>query len=462
MTLWDPKIKDTPGPTYLAITNALEKEIRSGKLPPGTRLPPQRDLADQLNVSVTTITRAFAAAVERGLVVGEVGRGTFVRMTPPVGEVPWPHESHEEKIIDFGPNFPCLVVDDKILSTTLSTLSQRPGIETLMQYQPEGCHPAHMASGAEWLSRLGVKASPDDVIVTCGALHAGYLSMMVLTTPGDLVLVEELTSPAIKGICNMLKLRLRGVAIDEEGILPGRLESILRKEKAKVLYMVPNLHNPTASVLPQGRREEIAEIAVKNGVFIIEDDVYGALLENRPDPLVNIAPSSVCYVTSLSKAVAPGLRTGYLLAPLSIRKRALAALRITTWMAPPLLGQVASNWIADGTADKLLKLQKKETAHRQSIANEILSDYDFKSNVGGLHLWLDLPDPWRSTEFASELQERSVIVTPSENFITGRRTSFHSIRICLGATRLIERMKKGLQIISETAGKFTNLNHRTF
>lgn len=454
MTIWVPEIADRRGPRYQAIADALAEDVSAGRLPPGTRLPPQRRLADRLGVNLTTVTRAYAAAEANGFVVGEVGRGTFVRAVPPVGDVPWPQAvgqgTDKDGPIDLASNFPCPVVEQARIAATFSAIAGRADAAELWRYHPESAFPAHRAAGAAWLARLGVEVPAERLLITCGALHGGFIALLALTRPGDKVLVEELTSPAIKGIANMLKLRLQGVAMDGDGIRPDALSDALADGPAKALYVVPNLQNPTLAVMPAARRREIAGIAEAAGLMIIEDDVYGLLLDDRPAPLAALAPARTCYVTSLSKTVAPGLRTGYLALPLALHAAALAALRVTVWMASPVLAQVASQWIADGTARHFTRLQQEETAARQKLAREILGGLEMRSHPAGLHLWLSLPEPWRAGEFSAALGQLGVAVTPSENFAVGRGLAPHAVRISLGAAPDRASLARGLQIVADT------------
>lgn len=453
MTKWKPDLSNRNGPKYGAIAEALAEDIRNGTLVPGMRLPAQRDLSYDLGVNVNTVTRAYAVAEKRGLIVSEVGRGTFVRFSPAPEAVPWPKGGVDNEALDFGTNFPAITVTDSALKAALAQLGKQGNVSELMRYQPESFLPAHVAAGRSWLARMGYSVTDERVLITNGALHSGFVSLLALTRPGDLVLVEELTSPAIKGIASMLKIRLKGVAVDAEGLVPSALEKALEQEQARALYIVPNMQNPTLGTLSLERRMQIAEIATARGLFIVEDDVYGCLVQNPPPPIASFAPSLTCYTSSLSKIGVPGLRVGYLAAPLSLRSQILAGLRVSTWMPAPILAQLATNLIADGTIIGLIEEQRAEAARRLAIATEVLDGMEFASSQYGLHIWLNLPDPWRPGEFVASLSQRGIVVTSAENFFVGRGSVPPAVRVCLGAVRDRERLREGLSIIAETSGR---------
>lgn len=445
--MWVPDLSHRRGPRYVAIADALTEAVEKGVLPPGTRLPPQRELAYRIGVNLTTVTRAYALARERGLLEGEVGRGTYVRSTPSSGPTPWPDERNEGGIIDLSPNYPCRVIDDATMASAFDRLARQPGIGRLMQYQAHSAHPSHQRAGADWLGRLGVVARPDEVLITSGALHGSFISLMAVARPGDLVLAEDLTSPAIKGAAAVLGVRLKGVAMDSEGIVPEAIEAVLERDNVRGLILVPNLHNPTAAVLPAARRSAIAELCGRFDVTVIEDDVYGSLLPERPPPLAALCPERSFYATSLSKSVAPGLRIGYLVAPAAWRPAVMSALRITTWMASPMMAELARHWIEDGTADTLVDRQRRETGIRHRLVREILLDADVSAHPAGLNAWLRLPRPWRAGKFCFELLKRGVSVTPAESFAVDPSQAPQAVRLCLGAVET-PALRRGLDIVS--------------
>ena len=450
--MWNPDLSQFEGPRYAAIVEAIAEDVESGVLKPGAQMPTHRDLAGRLGVTTGTVTRAYAEAARRGLLVGEIGRGTFVKGGTFGAGFNAPASPEEEGLIDLSLNIPPHQTNDLLgqaLRETLTGLAARHGLSLLMGYQPAEGAERHRAAGAEWVARAGLAASPRQTIVCNGALHAMTLVFTTLTKPGDAVFTESLTYPGMKNLAHMLGLRLLGLPTDEHGIIPRAFDEACRRETARLLYAIPTIQNPLGTVMPEERRREVAAIAISHGVSIVEDDVHRFIPQTPPPPLSSFAPVNSYYILSTSKSIAGGLRIGYLVAPERMVEPLAATLRATVWMAAPLMAEIASEWIKDGTALGLAEQKRAEACVRQSIAARALEGFEFEAHPLSFHLWLHLPDPWRSNEFAAQLRRRGVAVTPSEAFVPGRGEAPHAVRVCLGAPRSRAQLEGGLAIVGE-------------
>ncbi len=450
MTMWVPDVVTRPGPLYRAIVEALADDTARGVLAAGDRLPTHRELADRLGVTVGTVTRAYAEAARRGLVSGEVGRGTFARGRAVV-EAPLAVD-REAPHVDLSVNHPPVTGEldpGPLLARTLAQLVQSRELTSLMGYAPDGGSESHRAAGAEWIRRGGLEATADQVLVTSGSQHGLTAVLATLLRPGDLVLTESLTYAGMKALAELLHVRLQGLPMDAHGLRPDAFEDACRAGAARALYCVPNLQNPTAAVMPESRRREVAAIARAQGVLIVEDDVYGLLLDPAPPPLTSFAPELAYYLTGTAKILAPGLRVGYLLAPPGEWARLVGGVRATTWMAAPLMAEVAARWIADGTADEARRRKRAEVIARQAIAREVLARYRVQSQPESFHLWLSLPEPWRSDAFAAHARRRGVLVGASQTFLVGPGAAPAAVRVCLGPPRDREQLRRGLRTLAE-------------
>jgi DNA-binding transcriptional MocR family regulator len=447
VTMWLPKVGDKAGPRYLAIAQAIAEDTANGVLKPGSRLPTHRELADSLGVTVGTVTRAYSEAARRGLVSGEVGRGTFARRpmegTAPVGEA-------ESPIVDLGVNHPPATLEDEgQLRLTLEDLAGRGDIGRLLAYQPTAGAAAHRAAGAEWVARAGIEARPEHVLVCAGSQHALMTIFSTLVGPGEVVLCESVTYPGMRTLAALLKIRLQGLPLDEHGLRPDALESACRKGAARALYCVPTLQNPTGTVMPEARRREIAAITQAHGIPIVEDDVHGFLPLSRPRPLSAFAPESSFYVNSTSKSLAPGLRVGFLLAPPAYVSRLASAVGSTVWMVAPLMAEIVSTWIRGGQAEAVLAAKRREASARQVLARRILAGAHIDSEASGYHIWLQLPEPWRSETFVAEARRRGVAVTPAEAFAVDREAMPRAVRVCLGPARSHADLERGVSTLAD-------------
>jgi DNA-binding transcriptional MocR family regulator len=450
--MWTANLEGRSAPLYLAIADAIAEDIASGGLQPGARLPTHRDLAYRLRVTVGTVTRAYAEAERRRLVSGEVGRGTFVRCpreVEPADSRFFISERSEPDFIDMGLNLPPIGDSGRILARTLIEVGESPDVLGLVSYQPDTGMTAHRRAGAEWLARAGMDVDPERVVVCNGAQHGVLVCLMATTRPGDLVLTETLTYPAVKAMAEKLGLRLQGVPMDAEGLLVDGFENACRLSRPQALYCQPTLHNPTTAVMSRTRREQIAEIAARFGVSVIEDDVYGYLPPDRPPPMAAFAPDLSYLVNSASKSMAPGLRVGFIMTPKEKVQPVRTAVRLTNWMTAPLMAEIARRWIENGTADSLVRWHRSETGVRQQIAANALEGLPYRAQSYSYHLWLPLPDPWTTATFVNHVEDRGVRVMPAETFAVGREETPHAVRVCLGAASDHRDLDRGLHILAK-------------
>lgn len=463
MTIWLPDITSHRGPRYLAIADALATDIRQSRLSPGDRLPTHRELAYQLGCTVGTVTRAYGEAERRGLIGGEVGRGTFVRSDIAVraniranSTTPGTMQTHipEPGVIEFSINTPTDLDAggeyDHVLRQMLRELSEQQGIGTLLNYQPNGGSRAHREAGAELLAGYGLNIDPERVLITAGAQHAMTVALGALTEPGDTVLTENLTWPGLRRLGDFLRFRVQGLAMDQEGILPDAFEAACRGRNVKVLYAVPNLQNPTSIVTPEQRRRDLAEVARRYGVKILEDDVYGFLVPNAPPPLVNFAPELGVFCTSVSKSMAPGLRVGYLGVLTEDAGLIGEAVRSTTWMAMPVAAEVTSRWIRNGEGERIANRRREEYTRRQTMAREIFAGLPYQAHPSAMHGWLDLPEDWPADSFALQARIRGVAVCPASSFSLSR-SARNGLRISISAPCSIDTVARGLDIVARLA-----------
>lgn len=446
MAIWRPNLGGRAGPKYLQIVDAIADDIRNGSLRPGARLPPQRQLAYDLNVSPNTTSRAYAEGVKRTLLAGEVGRGTFVRgrasgesdaaatdlVRPKTGE------------IDFAHNLPAPSAAGMRLTDTLAALSDADGLRAFTDFQTEGELAAHLEAGVEWLAAAGVPAAPEDVVIVSGAQHGILTALTAIARPGDLILTEDLTYPPVKAMAAHLGLRLAGVRRDEDGLCPEALDAICAGRVARALYLSPTLQTPTTTTMSADRRRQIAAVAERRGLTLIEDDVFGHLKPDSPPPIATVAPDRTVYVSTTSKCLAPGLRVGFLKAPTTLAPAIRRAVNLTCWMTPPLMVEIAARWIRGGVAGHLTEAQRAEARSRQKLAAVILDGHDVGADPAGYHLWLTLPPHWAPGPFQAEAQRRGVKVIDGAAFAVAPSPQPRAVRLALSHEADRDRVAEGL------------------
>jgi len=450
MTLWTPTIEDSGVARYIALADQIETAIQSGELSAGDKLPTHRKLADALAVTVGTVTRGYSEAERRGLVSAIVGSGTFV-------------SSQKQPDIQFSQLQPSASNEiDMSLNLPIANQSA-PGIRLVMQeiaadqklflelmgYQQERGLLRHRQWAADWLAHRGIQSSPDNLAITCGGQHAITLSLMAATRAGDTIAAEGLTYPGLKAVANQQGLKVIGLPMDEQGIMPDAFASYCKLNHLRAVYLCPSIQNPTNASMGLARRKAIIEIAIANDVWIIEDEIPTNYLAQNPHSFVNLAPRQTFYINSHSKTVAPGLRVGYLISPPKLTESVAASIRAQCWFAPTINVEIAQRWLDKKEAKDWLNIQKKDLYKRQALAAEILNGYDIVMTRGSFHVWLSLPEPWRAMEFQTLLAEKGVRVLSAESFAVGRFPAPQAIRICISGPVTIGQLEKGLQIIRQ-------------
>jgi len=319
----------------------------------------------------------------------------------------------------------------------------------LLDYQPPLGRLELRAAVSTWLDHAGIDAPPAELLLTAGAQHALATVFGALCAPGDEVLVESLTYPGIKAVASYLGLRLRAAPVDREGLIPDALETPSVRGRARLLYCMPNVHNPTGITMSRRRRHELAAAAEQSGVTIVEDDVYGFLVDRLP-ALVSLAPERCIYVNSLSKSIAPALRMGFVRAPRPFISRIADLIHATTLMAPSPGVEVGAAWLADGTAERVIEWKRAEVKTRSALARRNLKILRTTAPANSPHLWVQLPPRWTADDFVREARARGVVITASGAFAVGRDTP-QAVRVCLGAARDRQVMVDALRMLDQLA-----------
>lgn len=454
MTTWMPDIEDRKGAKYLRIADAIDDAIQVGELKPDTKLPPMRNLAYDLGVTLGTVSRAYQEAERRGLVGGEVGRGTYIKGN---GRYPQPQTprafafgGQRDNGINLSMAVPPLGDGGTYLSRTIKDISEDPvACGELMDYQAHSGLARHRQAGVDWVARTGVETDIDCLTLTNGTQHAILVSVMALARPGDTVLVENITYPGIIHIAAQLGVKLAPVEIDDEGIIPDALEKAILEYRPRCAYFVPTVQNPTTAVMSGQRRQDIADVIKRHDLLVIEDDIWGFLPADRAPALAAYAPEQVVYATGLSKAMSPGLRIGYIASPPGATDAIRAVARMSSWMTPPMMAEIAMRWLADGTGDEMIKWQRAEAQARMEIAADALDGFSIRGHKHSYQIWLELPEPWRADVLRDQAMRKGVFFLTGDAFVVGRQPAPHAIRICVGSCRTRDEVRQGVETIRD-------------
>lgn len=445
---WLPTLSEWQGPVFMRIVDALAADIASGRLVRGQQIPTHRALAGALDIDLTTVTRAYGEARRRGLLEAQVGRGTFVSETTAraAGDIPF------QVKIDLSMNLPPQPLEaslDLRIAQGLQSIQNESSFSAFLNYQYPGGSDDQREVAAKWLRMRVPDANAGRLVIYPGNQAILFNALMSVTSPGDVVLTEALTFPGVKAAAEKLRVRVVGIAMDEEGILPDALRAACKEYKPKAVYLIPTLHNPTTATLGPDRRKIIADIIRRNGLFLIEDDAYG-LLEPTVSPIANLIPERTYLAVGLSKCIAPALRVSFLLAPDAASEQTMRSnLQATMLMPPPLMVALVTHWLRSGVADKIILAIRNEAVGRQQLARRFLKDVPYAAKPNGHHLWLSLPAQWNRAEFLTHVLRHGLAVVGDDAFAVGSAAS-PGVRVSLGAARNRAELGQALQFLADT------------
>ncbi|TYC52346.1 PLP-dependent aminotransferase family protein [Rhodobacterales bacterium] len=486
MTSWHPTLPEGQTPMYVRLADRIAEDITTGALPAGTKLPPQRDLAYDLGVTVGTIGRAYALVRQRGLVSGEVGRGTYVlgsSAAPGLIEDPKPYleplRSNDpaapgasssswvqgaggtpadtgfagtrvsvpppEAIRFDSTSAPEIGQSDAIRELTIAITHECPyDIASYTRAVPDTWRQA----GQRWLARGNWHPDADTIVPTTGAQAAIMAIIAAATSPGDQIAFEDLTYSSIARGATLSGRRPVQILSDEQGMIPDELSKVCAQRHPKMIFLMPTMHNPSLRTMNEERRKDIVTVARQHNLWIIEDEVYGSLRETELTPFAALAPERTFHVGSLSKSVTAGVRGGWVSSPPSHAQRIYTAHKMLTGGISFLLSELSARLILTGTADDFRKRIRAEIAGRQELVRRSFDGFEYTAAPDTPFIWLKVPEPWLSGTFKAAAAAANVLIDDEDEFKCGRTERvFHRVRIGITNPLTREETALGLQTL---------------
>jgi len=440
-------------PRYKTIVDAFAADIRSGRLSPGARLPTHRQLARREGVALVTASRVYAELEAIGLVVGETGRGTFVRETSLPAGLGIEQQAALSGLTDLNFNSPSLPGQGEMLRSALRELASSGDLEALLRYQPHAGRQHERAIFARHLLARGIEAAAEQILIVNGATHGLAAVVLGLFRPGDVVAVDALTYPGFKLLAETMRLDLAPVPVRSDGLDLTALARICKDRHVRAVYTMPTLHNPLGCVMTPERRQELVAIARKHELLIIEDAAYAFLVDDAPAPVAAIAPELTIYVSGLSKSVATGLRVGFVAAPAHYVPMIERAIRATAWNTAGVMTAIACNWIVDGTVSQLEAQKRDDARVRQQIAAEVLTGTTRIAHPASYFIWLPFTEDVRADLVAMALIRENIAVSTAEPFATTEQVP-HAIRLALGSVDLTS-LRESLGTVRDAINAYT-------
>ncbi|TXL69879.1 PLP-dependent aminotransferase family protein [Vineibacter terrae] len=419
------------GDTYQAIADGMAADIASGRLRPGERLPPQRAFAYQRGIASSTAARVYTELRRRGLVAGEVGRGTFVRavQTPPRMALVEPAGI----AVDLELNFPTVAGQPALLARSLNGLIRRAG-DLGASLQPVGASGTSAArqAAAAFLARGGWSPSAADILFAGNGKQAIAAVLAALVMPGERLGIEALTYPLVKSVAARLGIELVALGMDDDGVLPDAVMAAQRTAPMAAVYLQPTLHNPLGTTMPVHRRKALATVCRRHDLIVVEDAVYAFLIDGPP-PLAAFAPERSVLIDSLSKRLSPGLTAGFVVVPAALSERVAASLRTGAWLVSGFALEASVRWMTDGTVQTIIDAKRHDAAARQAIARDKLAGLAVRCDPRSYHCWLVLPETWRADMFVSAAARRGIAITPASAFAVRAGHAPNACRLALAS-----------------------------
>ena len=433
------------GVKYLALLDCLRDDISTGVLSAGQKLPPVRELAWSLEITPGTVARAYQKGIDEGLLTANVGRGTFVAerntgRTAAIKDDIHPVNLRSTRTPDVG--------QDKAIQQALTKMSKRSVVH-YNQYPGVDDYTELKQALRDWLLISNVRVDPGSIILSYGAQNGLMMAMATcLQGKKPVVLCEELFYHGLRWAAETLRVELVPIEMDDEGFLPAALEQACQSSGATVLVTCSNVHNPTTVQTSQRRRLEIAAIAKRYDMQIIDDDCWN----NEPteaDSYSVLCKERYWLVSSLTKAVSAGLRFGFVVCPPGYTRQTMRTMQSMFQGLSQPVAEIALELLTSGQAAKTRVQALQVINDRVQRAANILGHCNIRLRENVPFVWLELPKGWRASRFALHCERNDIIVRPSDEFtLPGGRTR-NGIRVSLNANIPVDVLENALRKISD-------------
>ncbi|RJE79115.1 PLP-dependent aminotransferase family protein [Paracoccus sp. JM45] len=441
-------LRSGDGPVYQQLCDAIILLIESKELAEGDRLPPHRDLAQFMGVNVSTVTRAIKLLQQRGHVESRVGSGSYICPLRPGSQRSGVLEA--EGVCDLSINRPATDAYLHALERLLPNLPFHSHFSMIQDYHiPQGDDRVRRAF-AGWLSPTLGHADPDRLVVVNGCQHGMSCIVDTIAQSGDVILTDQVTFHGFISLCASKAIRLKSVETDQAGMVPDAFREACIQHRPKAVFLMPNNHNPTTVTLSARRRQALGDIAKEQGVYIIEDDVCGPLMDHPLPTIASSHPDITFYVTSLSKCIAAGTRLGVVSAPPSMVTNLANTLRLNCWSTNSLMNFIAATMIEQGELDRIVATEKAELRARNLILRETLPVWQAPREMTSPFAWFEMPEPWRCATFVKSAQQAGICVLTGEAF-SFSQNPLHAVRININAARSRDELRKALATLQHLA-----------
>ena len=459
---WKPERSRLKRPIYLSLAEMLEEDIAAGFLPPGTKLPPQRELADFLDINFTTVTRTYRLCELKGLIYAVTGSGTFV--SPNASKsVTISAENLAASSIDLGFVGSFEQCNEMINDTIVSIMKKRRFSELLDYEYPTGM-PHHKAAAVNWLKNMGMHTDPDHLAIASGTLNAIALALFALFEPGNRIAVDTYAFVNFIELAKMHHLQLVPINGDQEGMLAEELEAQHRIKPVHGVFLSPSCCNPTTVMISERRKTALAEVIGRCGMILIEDDIHAFLsagiIEDYRGPISRFLPEQSVYISGTSKPLCSGLRVAYLVYGDRFRDPLLTALFNVNVKTSSLDAEIITELILSGKAGEITERKRALSREMNNLYFQFFPDRKGIGHPLSFYRWLPVQDTRRGSEVERELLDAGIRVYHSDRFLSGPRKAENYLRVSLATVREKERLREALKILADYISRSPNTRCR--
>lgn len=444
---WVPQLPSSSAPLYRRIAEALERDIATGRLGSGFRLPPGRVLALSLGVNASTVRKAYQLGLDKGLITGRIGRGTFVSATAGIPESVL-SQVEGAGTVDMG----TVRALPELTEDVAEVLREAQGLVdydlTLRSMAPEG-HAKHRFMAARWLGAEGVAVEADDVIITAGAQNALAVVLVAAFTRGQRLLVSRHTYPGFKGLARALGLQLVPLDADwaDETALADEITAQCAHGQVRGLYLTPDGHNPTGASLSPPQRRAVADAVRAHDLLLIEDGTFAHTLTPRPPPICAQLPDHGLWIRGLSKSFSPALRTAFLVTPRPLRDAARAAMNHLSWMASPLSVELQLLAFRTGGYARVLARHRAILEARNLAFERVFGGHRAPTSIP-MFRFVPLDSEVTADAVERACFARGVQVFSSARFRVGGDVGAGGVRVALSGPRDDAELERGLDVLA--------------
>ena len=416
-------------PTYLKVADEVAAEISMGLLAEGEQLPPQRQFAYARGIATSTASRVYEELVRRGLVLGEIGRGTFVRAADGQREATLVEPVSVP--IDLEHNYSVRNSHIDEIMKTLNDISVDTSSENFLTPMGAIGWKNSQKTAARYLGVKGWFPKPSSIMFVGNGRQAIAAALSALTKPGDPIGVEAVTYPVLIGIAQKMGLVLVPLEMDEFGVTPDAITDGFNKHGIRALYLQPTLQSPTAITMNGERRQEVAQVIEKLDIPTIEDGVYNFLGQEKP--LCSYAPSNIIFIDSLSKSLAPGVALGMISSPPKYYEKIKTSVQFGAWTTSGLLLTIGTRLMSDDAIKKIIFDKRSDARVRQNIVRKMFSDFDISGDPRAYHVWIPVPNNKKCDLFTSRMHRMGIALTPGSAFSAMKGVVPNFIRLSLAS-----------------------------